>query len=69
MINNLQSGARDFEYGMCMYLLIRPVADSTLSSTERRADCSAEVVATQVLCALRQLSLPTHLQPPAVSEE
>lgn len=52
-----------------MYLLIRLLAASRRSSTESRVDRSVEVVATQVLWALRQLSLPTHLQPPAVRAE
>lgn len=51
------------------YLLKRLLEASRQSSTECREDFNAEVVATQVLWALIQLSLPTQLQPPAVRAE
>lgn len=47
---------------------MRLEAASSRSSTDTIADCKADVVATQVLWARWQLSRPTHLQPPAVSE-
>ena len=56
-------------YSGLKYLLIRLLAASRRSSTESRVDCSVQVVATQVLWALMQLSLPTHLQPSAVRAE
>ena len=45
------------------YLLTRWLPASWRCVEESRADWRCVVVATGVLWALRQLSLPTHLQP------